>query len=203
MSAIRDRLVDMHLRGHRRDVHGIRSENEMAPETRRDAAVLIAVTERAEEDGPGPGVFLIERPAKMRNHGGQVALPGGAIDPGENAVQAALREAHEEIALPLSAVHVIGPTDRYVTGTGFSITPILATVSPNLKLRANPAEVDEWFEAPLSHLLDPASWSTRSLFYRGRDRQFLETHWDGHHIWGATAGIFANLAMRLGWEGWD
>lgn len=198
MSAIRRRLADMYLRGHRNPVGTLIGDDVRFEGKPRPAAVLIAVTER--DGGDGPGVLLIERPEKMRNHGGQVAFPGGAIDPGENPVEAALREAHEEIALPLSHVHVIGATDPYRTGTGFSITPILATVPPDLSLRANPAEVDEWFEAPLSFVLDPANHSPREMFWRGAMRSFIEMEWEGHRIWGATAAMLANLSKRLRWE---
>ncbi|MBS7668441.1 CoA pyrophosphatase [Croceicoccus gelatinilyticus] len=196
MSAIRQRLTAMHRSGHRRRIHDLRDEGELAEGDPRDAAVLIAVTERREN----PGVLLIERPAKMRNHGGQVAFPGGAIDPGETPVQAALREAHEEIALPLSAVHVIGTTDIFNSASGYSITPVLATVSPNLHLRANPAEVDEWFEVPLSFVLDPANHKENHIHWKGRDRSFIDMEWDGHRIWGVTGAILANLSKRLHWQ---
>ncbi|HEX2794286.1 MAG TPA: CoA pyrophosphatase [Croceicoccus sp.] len=200
MSAIRHQLVAMHRAGHARPVNDMRMDPLSAEiDTLRPAAVLIAVTERADGEGHGPGIILIERPARMRTHGGQVAFPGGAIDPGENAVQAALREANEEIGLPLSKVHVIGETDGYRTGTGFTVTPVLATIPPDLTLRANPAEVDEWFEVPLSFALDPANHEQKEVFWRGAMRSYIEFHWDGHRIWGATAGMIANLSRRLHW----
>lgn len=200
MSEIRDRLIELHRAGHRRALTDLWVEADLSDGALRPAAVLIAVTERARGDGDGPGILLIERPARMRNHGGQVAFPGGAIDPGETPVQAALREAHEEIALPLSKVRVIGETDGYRTGTGFAITPVLATVPPDLPLRANPAEVDEWFEVPLRFALDPANHIEKEVFWRGKMRSFIEFHWDGHRIWGATAGMLANLSRRLHWK---
>lgn len=200
MSAIRQQLVAMHRAGHARTLTGMRMDPLMAEgDTLRPAAVLIAVTERDPDDGPGPGIILIERPAKMRTHGGQVAFPGGGIDPGETPVQAALREAHEEVAMPLSKVHVIGETDGYRTGTGFTVTPVLATIPPDLPLRANPAEVDEWFEVPLSFALDPANHHQVEVFWRGAMRNYIEFHWEGHRIWGATAGMIANLSRRLHW----
>lgn len=200
MSEIRHRLAAMHRRGHERPVTGLRRDPYLPEQATRPAAVLIAVTERCTTEGHGPGVLLIERPAKMRTHGGQVSFPGGAIDAGETPIEAALREAHEEIALPLSKVHVIGETDRYQTGTGFAITPVLATVPPDLPLRANPAEVDEWFEAPLSFVLDPANHAECEVFWRGAMRRFIDMEWQGHRIWGATAGMLANLSRRLNWR---
>ncbi|RZM05661.1 MAG: NUDIX domain-containing protein, partial [Sphingomonas sp.] len=89
------------------------------------AAVLVAITDRAE-----PGVILTQRTDTLRHHAGQVAFPGGRLDPGEDAIAAALREAEEEIALPPSAVELVGAVDRYRTGTGFDITPVIGVVPP-------------------------------------------------------------------------
>lgn len=200
MSVIRHRLCELHRAGHRRKLTDLRAEPVWTDGPPRAAAVLIAVTERADDHGDGPGILLIERPGTMRKHAGQVAFPGGAIDPGETPVQAALREAHEEIALPLSKVHVIGETDGYRTGTGYAITPVLATVPPDLPLHANPAEVDEWFEVPLRFALDPANQHEREVMWQGRMRSYVEMHWQGHRIWGATAAMIANLSRRLGWQ---
>ncbi|MDT0575006.1 CoA pyrophosphatase [Croceicoccus sp. F390] len=197
MNDIHGRLIAMHRRGHTRAITDLRDEADFMPDRpARAAAVLIAVTQRQDE----PGILLIERPSAMRTHPGQVAFPGGAIDSGETPVQAALREAQEEIALPISQVHVIGETDRYRTGSGFAITPVLATVPPDLALRSNPAEVDEWFEVPLSFVFDPANHVSRSAMHQGRARQFIEIHWQGHRIWGVTAAIIQNLSKRLGWD---
>ncbi|MDR7104005.1 CoA pyrophosphatase [Croceicoccus sp. BE223] len=200
MSAIRHELVAMHRSGHARAIKDMLMDPISSEiETLRPAAVLVAVTERAEDDGNGPGIILIERPMRMRTHGGQVAFPGGAIDAGETPVQAALREANEEIGLPLSKVHVIGETDGYRTGTGFTVTPVLATIPPDLTLNPNPAEVDEWFEVPLSFAFDPANHQLKEAFWRGRMRSYVEFHWAGHRIWGATAGMIVNLSRRLHW----
>jgi len=200
VSDIAHRLTEMHRRGHARPIHGLRRETMPPGRDQRPAAVLIAVTERKASDGHGPGVILIERPAKMRKHAGQVAFPGGAIDPGEGPVEAALREAHEEIALPLSKVNVIGTTDVFDTATGFKITPVLATIPPDLPLNPNPAEVDEWFEAPLSFVLDHANHDERHVEWEGSRRRYIEMFWEGHRIWGVTAAIIENLAIRLAWR---
>ncbi len=159
-----------------------------------EAAVLVAVTDRAE-----PGVILTQRTETLRRHAGQVAFPGGRLDPGEDAVAAALREAEEEIALPRAAVTVVGTSDRYRTGTGFAVTPVVGVVAPDLPLVPSEAEVAAVFEVPLDFLLDVANHRERSGMWQGRERFFYEMLWEDRRIWGATAGIIVNLARRLRW----
>ena len=158
------------------------------------AAVLVAITDR-----PAPGVLLTQRTATLRRHAGQVAFPGGRLDPGEDAVTAALREAEEEIALPPAAVTVIGTADRYRTGTGYAITPVVGIVPPDLPLVASEAEVAAVFEVPLAFLLDPSNQRAASAFFQGRERHYVEMMWNGRRIWGATAGMIVNLSRRLQW----
>ncbi|RDC60547.1 putative Nudix hydrolase NudL [Alteripontixanthobacter maritimus] len=160
--------------------------------TPQPAAVLIAVTNR-----PQPGVILTRRPKDMRDHPGQVAFPGGKIDTGEDAVTAALREAREELAMETHHVDIIGATDRYVTGTGFEITPVLGVVPPDLPLVPNPGEVESWFEVPLALLLDEQNYERRETFWRGANRQYFELHYDSYRIWGVTAAIIINLTRRM------
>jgi len=160
-----------------------------------EAAVLIAVTDR-----PEPGVILTQRTEHLRRHAGQIAFPGGRIDPGDaDAVAAALREAEEEIALPARAVTVAGIADRYRTGTGFDITPVFGVVAPDLPLIPSEAEVADVFEVPLAFLLDPANQVEASAMWRGRERRFYEICWADRRIWGATAGIIVNMSRRLRW----
>lgn len=156
------------------------------------AAVLVAVTERAQ-----PGVILTRRTETLRRHAGQVAFPGGRIDPGEDAIAAALREAEEEIALPANRVELVGPADRYVTVTGFQVTPVIGVVPPDLPLAPSAAEVADWFEAPLDFLLDPANHLEREVDWQGRRRRYYEILWNERRIWGATAAMIVNLAQRL------
>ena len=193
MSALFDQLSHLYERGHRREIPDLLSDKRFALAGRAaDAAVLIAVT-----DKPEPGVILTQRPHNMRDHPGQVAFPGGKIDPGEDAVGAALREAEEELAMDRKAVRVIGTTDRYKTGTGFDVTPVLGVVPPDLDLVPNPAEVEAWFEAPLKLLLERKHWTTHEVFWRGHMRRYLELDYQGFRIWGVTAAIIANLARRI------
>ncbi len=189
MRALVDPAVDNPHPDHRDEGHF-----SDAPETLRDAAVLIAVTDR-----PEPGVIFVQRPDYMRSHPGQVAFPGGKIDDTDaNAIAAALREAQEEVALDPAHVDVIGPTDRYRSGSGFNIQPVLAIIPPDLPLVGCPEEVDSWFETPLDFILNPANITRHRAFWRGRDREYFEILWQERRIWGVTAGIIANLRHRIG-----
>lgn len=195
MSALFDRLARLFADGHARGDLDLLSDSRFADAERSaEAAVLIAVTDR-----PEPGIILTQRPRTMRDHPGQVAFPGGKIDPGEDAVAAALREGWEELELDPAAVRVIGTTDRYRTGTGFDITPVLGVIPPDLPLVAHPREVESWFEAPLALVMDERNWTRSSVFWKGADRQFYELDYRGHRIWGVTAAICANLSRRLRW----
>ena len=196
MSAPNGRLVER-LRtifdeGHGVELPDLLTDREFADREPRPAAVLIPVTDR-----PEPGAILTQRPADMRKHPGQVAFPGGKLDPGEDAVEAALREAHEELALHPSHVRVIGATDRYHTGTGFDVTPVLGVIPPDLPLVANPGEVESWFEVPLSVLFDRSNYTENRAMWKGAERRFYEMHWEGYRIWGVTAAIIFNLSRRL------
>jgi len=162
------------------------------PERVTPAAVLVAVTDRAE-----PGVILTQRTETLRRHAGQVAFPGGRLDPGEDAVAAALREAEEEVALPAGAVELAGVCEPYRTGTGFEVTPVVGVVPPDLTLVPAEAEVAAVFEVPLAFLLDPANRQERFAEWHGATRPYYEVQWRDRRIWGATAGMIANLAHRL------
>lgn len=161
------------------------------------AAVLVAVTERADQ----PGMLLLHRPSSMRSHPGQIAFPGGKIDAGESAIDAALREAHEELGIEARDVRVIGTSDVYKTHSGFEITPVLAMVPPDLKIIPNPAEVAQWFEAPVAHVLDPANHEQQLVEWEDTMRAYYQIDWQGHQIWGVTAALIVNLSRRLKWHG--
>ena len=159
------------------------------------AAVLIAITDR-----PEPGVILTVRREHMRTHAGQIAFPGGRIDPGEDPVAAAIREAHEEVLVPPELVDVIGAIDPYRTVTGYFVTPVLGVLPPDIALEPHEHEVADLFEAPLGYLLDPSNQQLRSALFQGRTRHYYEIVWNDRRIWGATAAMIVNLSRRLQWR---
>lgn len=156
------------------------------------AAVLLAITDR-----PDPGLHLTLRREDMRSHAGQVALPGGRLDPGEDAVTAALREAEEEIGLPRDAVELWGTADCYRTVTNFIVTPVLGLVPPDLPLAPHEREVADLFEAPLSFVLSSANQQRMTAEFQGATRHYYQINWNGRRIWGATAAMIVNLTRRL------
>lgn len=167
--------------------------NRVIPTDLTPAAVLIAVTREAE-----PQLLLTRRSADLRRHPGQIAFPGGRIDPDDaDAVAAALREAEEEVALARNEVEVLGQLDRYETGTGYAITPVVGLVAPGLELIPQASEVAAIFHVPFAHVIDPANHEIRNGQWQGQTRRVYVIRHGDHEIWGATAGILVNLARRL------
>jgi 8-oxo-dGTP pyrophosphatase MutT (NUDIX family) len=156
------------------------------------AAVLIAITDR-----PAPGVILTVRREHLRTHAGQIAFPGGRVEPGEAPVEAALREAQEEILLDPESVDLVGELEPYRTVTGYVITPVIGVIPPDLPLQPHEHEVAEWFEAPLDFLLDASNQRRQTALFQGRERHYYEIDWKGRRIWGATAAMIVNLSRRL------
>lgn len=169
---------------------------EFRPATRpalRDAAVLIPVIDRPE----GLSVILTRRADSLASHTGQIAFPGGRLDPGEGPVEAALREAFEEVGLEPGFVEPLGLSNRYETVTGYVVTPVVGLVRPGFELTPSPSEVAEVFETPLAFLMDPAN-HRRDFFERdGVRRYFYAMPWGDRYIWGATAGMLRALWNRL------
>ena len=168
---------------------------ELRAEAALPAAVLIAVTDR-----PQPGIILTVRREHLRTHAGQVAFPGGRLDPGEEAVAAARREAQEEILLDPAEVDIAGSIEPYRTVTGYVVTPVLGVIPPDLPLQPHEHEVADWFEAPFDYLLDSANQHRRSALFQGRTRHYYEIVWEDRRIWGATAAMIVNLSRRLRWH---
>lgn len=168
---------------------------ELRAQAEIDAAVLIAVTDRDE-----PGLILTVRRENLRTHAGQIAFPGGRVDPGEGLIAAALREAREELLLDPAAVEVAGTIEPYRTVTGYVVTPVLGVIPPDLPLTPHEHEVADWFEAPLDFLLDPNNQHRRSAVFQGTTRHYYEIVWNERRIWGATAAMIVNLSRRLQWR---
>ncbi|MEQ1949924.1 CoA pyrophosphatase [Mesorhizobium sp. CN2-181] len=160
----------------------------------RAAAVLIPVIDRGDE----ATVLLTKRAETLRNHTGQVAFPGGRIDPEDRSPEhAALREAEEEVGLAASHVEVLGRMPDYVSGSGYRIAPVLSVVRPGFGLSINHDEVDAAFEVPLSFLMNPRNHTRDSRFWGDREWFFYDMPYGGQRIWGVTAGIIRTLYERL------
>ena len=177
-----------------------RSDFDLNPEIRRvtrplrPAAVLVPIVPRDD----GVKVLMTRRSDSLASHTGQVAFPGGRLDPGETAAQAAVREAWEEVALDPSAVEVLGVGDGYETVTGFMVTPVVGWLAEPPSVSPSPDEVAEVFEAPWDFLMDPANH--RRDFHdpeSGPRRWFWAMPWRERYIWGATAGMIRALHARL------
>lgn len=160
----------------------------------RPAAVLIGIVARA----GAAQVLLTRRTADLRDHAGQIAFPGGKMDPADPGPAAtALREAEEEIGLPPDAVEVLGYLDAYLTRTGFRIVPVVARLRPPFDLVPNAAEVAEVFEVPFAFLMDAANHRLHQREWRGAPRAFYAIEHETRLIWGITAGILRVLYERL------
>ena len=164
------------------------------PRQLRDAAVLIPVVDH----GPEASVILTKRAEKLTSHSGQVAFPGGRIDPTDVSPEAAaLREAEEEIGLDPDHVEIIGRIPDYVSGSGYRIAPVLSIVRPGFTLSINEHEVDAAFEVPLRFLMDPANHAQSSREFNKRVWVYYDMPYGGQRIWGVTAGIIRTLYERL------
>ncbi|HSV30016.1 MAG TPA: CoA pyrophosphatase [Candidatus Omnitrophota bacterium] len=161
----------------------------------RPAAVLVPLVERDH----GLTVLLTQRTAHLAHHPGQISFPGGRLEDCDqgDAVACALRETEEEIGLSRGFVTIVGRLDQYVTGTGFSVTPVVGLVSPPFELTLDAFEVADVFEVPLDFLVDTGNHRLHRREVAGRARPFWAMTWEERLIWGATAGILVNLSEVL------
>lgn len=165
----------------------------LSPAKLRPAAVLVPIVANAPLN-----VLMTQRTPHLAAHAGQIAFPGGKIEPNdETPLAAALREAHEEIGLDPSFVEPLGYVEPYETSTGFLVTPVIGVVKPGFTLKADPHEVADIFSVPLAFLLDEANHRIDAREWRGAQRQFYAIPHEGRYIWGATAGIIRALHRRL------
>jgi 8-oxo-dGTP pyrophosphatase MutT (NUDIX family) len=157
------------------------------------AAVLLPVVPRKE-----PGLLFTRRTERLATHSGQISFPGGRCDPADlSPVETALRETMEEIGIDPGFVTIAGYLDRYLTGTGFDIQPVVGVLAEGYALTPNAQEVAEIFEVPLAFLIDPGNRRRESRELGGRRRSFYSIRYREHEIWGATAAIMIDLAERL------
>ncbi|WP_312774263.1 CoA pyrophosphatase [Atlantibacter hermannii] len=160
----------------------------------RQAAVLVPIVRR-----PVPGLLLTQRSTRMRKHAGQVAFPGGARDPEDSSlIAAALREAHEEVAIPPETVEVIGVLPTVDSVTGFQVTPVVGIIPPDLPYHASEEEVAAVFEMPLEEALRLGRYHPLDIHRRGNDHRVWLSWYEHYFVWGMTAGIIRELALQIG-----
>jgi len=154
----------------------------------RNAAVLVPLLEGPE----GLELLLTVRSSALRSHAGQIALPGGRLEPGESFVQAAIRETHEEVGLIVEPAAVLGELSDHPSPAGYIARPVVAMLPWPQPLTVDPGEVAEVFTVPLAELraVKPRSelrvlrdYRRRLYFYQWRDR----------NIWGFTGNVIRDL----------
>lgn len=157
---------------------------------RRTAAVLVPLVQRND----GLTVLFTQRGPHLNAHAGQVSFPGGRVDETDSGpMAAALREAEEEIGLSPGNVAVLGTLDRYITRSGYAVTPVVGLVSPPSVWTPHSFEVDAIFEVPLPDILRPDMLIEDAVEFDGRLRRFYAMQWQEYRIWGATAGMLHNF----------
>ena len=161
---------------------------------KKEAGVLVPLIERTS----GVHVVLTKRAAHLSSHPGQIAFPGGKRDVGDADISAtALREAHEETGLDPSLVQILGQLPAHETVTGFNITPTIGWIRTPWVVKADPGEVAEVFEVPLSHVMMVRNFQVQSRHWRGQRRSYYCVPYGPYYSWGATARILRGLADQL------
>jgi 8-oxo-dGTP pyrophosphatase MutT (NUDIX family) len=193
-------LIDRHqlILGYRRasEQNPERLQPGTPPAGLRHAAVLVPVLDRPD----GLRLLLTERAAHLKHHAGQISFPGGRVEAGDaSPLATALREAEEEIGLRPNQVEVLGPLPAHVTTvSGFFIQPYLGIVHHYTQGAFDKGEVHEVFDVPLSWVLAPEQHTPHRVVWQGQPREFYEIMFEGHRIWGATAGMIVTLSHLLG-----
>jgi 8-oxo-dGTP pyrophosphatase MutT (NUDIX family) len=168
---------------------GMAKPNSLTP-----AAVLVPLVDHSD----GMTVLLTQRTDHLYDHAGQISVPGGRVEPHDaDSEAAALRETEEEVGLTRDRVEIVGQLDTYVTRTGYEVTPVVGIVNPPFSVQADPFEVAEVFEVPLSFVIDPANHERGQRMHEGVPRQFYVLPYENRFIWGATAGMLVNLSELL------
>jgi 8-oxo-dGTP pyrophosphatase MutT (NUDIX family) len=168
------------------------------PQTLAAAAVLVPIVLRAD----APALLLTVRASHLRSHAGQISFPGGRVEPGDlDLAAAALRETQEEIGINAASIELVGFLSDQIVRTGYRITPVVALLHPGFTLRPDSTEVAEVFELPLAFALSAGNYRSRPLRARGLEFEIWELPFGERNIWGATAGILANLRELLGEDG--
>ena len=192
----RHELADWRLLGV--DAERSRKIQLQSPPNPVPAAVLVALVDRPE----GLTVLLTQRASQLAKHAAQISFPGGRLEDSDaDMASAALREAREEIGLDPARVRVFGYLPDHLVISGFRVTPVLSLVTPPFDIVPNPAEVAEVFEVPVSHVFDARNHKARLRRVGDEDMLLFDIPWEGHSIWGATAGMLLTFVRMVQEEG--
>lgn len=160
----------------------------------KEAAVLVPLVKRQQEIH----LLFTQRTTHLNAHAGQISFPGGRVEPADqDRGVTALRETEEEIGLPRHKVRVLGHLPEYSIPSGFRITPVIGWIDSPFTTKADPYEVADIFEAPLSHFLDESRYLRHEYHFNGRHRHYVAISYSGRYFWGATAGMLLSLARCL------